>query len=598
MSGFAAVLPAHGSPRDPRLIAAMRRSLQLRSPEGNAVWEDDAISLLHAGVAAGGRASISLCELDGRVVVFDGRLDGREDLARELRSRGREAVASSDNAELIAHAFAVWEASAPAHLIGDFSFLVWDRRRRELTCVRDRFGVRAMYHALAGSTLLVSNDLTTLLAVEGLEDRLNDSAIADFLLFSGNQDLSTTTYALIQRVPPGHSMIVNRTGEKKFERYWSLPLAKTPRRVSEGDAVEEFRSLFQTAVKDRVRGKPVAISLSGGLDSTSVAAAAVRAGATAIHAVTAGYDRMFVDEERHYAAKAAASLGIPWEFRAADDYSLFERWSDPRCRGLEPIDTPMRAAFIDLLARLALHGHVLLTGQGGDSVLYTSHGYFVGLLRRGRVLRAMTEASSYAITRRRRPPLLFRSHALRALGVRSDQRPFPSWIREDFSRAHDLRARWASFWAWRQQSMHPWRPEAALFTLLPLWPNVFESYDFAWTGSHLELTVPFLDTRLVEFLFTLPPMPHFADKDILRQAMKGWLPEKVRTRPKALLASDPAQVLVREAVARRWSGRLGLIDAYADPRILQAVVEGGVRRGRRIDQEIAPLCLAEWLSFR
>lgn len=598
MSGFAAVLPMHGSPRDLRLLDAVRRTLHLRDPEKNAVWKDDAISLLHAGVAARGRASIPLCELDGRVVVFDGRLDAREDLARELRSKGREAVASSDDAELIAHAFAVWETSAPEHLIGDFSFVLWDRRTRELTCVRDRFGVRPMYHALSGATLLVSNDLTTLLAVDGLADRLNESAIADFLLFSGNQDLSTTTFASIHRVPPAHSMIVSRSGGIRFERYWSLPVTKAPRRVSASDDVEEFQSLFQTAVKDRAQGQAVVISLSGGLDSTSVAAAAVRAEAWGIHAVTAGYERMFVDEERRYAAQSATSLGISWEFLAADQYTLFERWSDPRCRGLEPTDTPIRAAFIDLMARLAVHGRVLLTGQGGDSVLYTSHGYFVGLLRRGRLLRAAMEAASYAITRRRRPPLLLRSHAMRALRLRSDQPPFPTWIREDFARAQDLRARWASFWAWRRQSLHPRRPEAALFTLQPMWPNAFESYDFAWTGSHLELSVPFLDTRLVEFLFTLPPMPHFADKDILRQAMKGQLPEKVRTRAKAPLAADPVHLLFRQEDPRRWASQEGLIDAYADPRILQSVVERKIRTGRPLQQEIAALCLVEWLNFR
>ena len=588
----------HRSPRDPGLLDAVRSTLQLRGPEGNAVWEDDAISLLHAGVTAGGRASIPLCELDGRVVVFDGRLDAREDLARGLRSRGREVVASSDDAELIAHAFAIWETSAPEHLVGDFSFLVWDRRTRELTCVRDRFGVRPMYHALSGATLLVSNDLTTLLAVDGLADRLNDSAIADFLLFSGNQDLSTTTFASIHRVPPAHSMIVSQSGQIRFERYWSLPVTKEPRRVSASDAVEEFQSLFQAAVKDRAQGQAVVISLSGGLDSTSVAAATVSADASGIHAVTAGYERMFVDEERHYAAKAATSLGISWEFLAADQYTLFERWSDPRCRGLEPTDTPMRAAFIDLMARLAVHSRVLLTGQAGDSVLYTSHGYFVDLLRRGRVLRAAMEAASYALTRRRRPPLLLRSQALRGLRLRSDQPSFPTWIRGDFARTQDLRARWGSFWAWRRRSLHPWRPEAALFTQQSMWPNAFESYDFAWTGSHLELTVPFLDTRLVEFLFTLPPMPHFADKDILRHAMKGRLPEKVRTRVKAPLAADPVQLLFRREDPRRWEGRQGSIDPYVDPRILQSVVERKIRTGHPLEQEIAALCLVEWLTFR
>ena len=598
MSGFAAIVSLHGSPRNPSLIAGMRRTLLLRGFGGDAIWEDDDITLLHTGLATGGKAVTPPVAAEGRVMVFDGRLDGRKELARRLRANGRDAHAFSDDAELIAHAFAAWGESAPEHLIGDFSMVVWDRQRREAIQIRDRFGVRPLFHARCGETLVISNDLAALLAVDGLAEQLYEPAIADFLLFSGNQDLSRTSYTLIHRVPPAHWLSVNQRGETRLQRYWSLPNAERPRKISATDAVEEFRSIFQDAVSDRVLREPVAISLSGGLDSTSVAAATVRAHAPGVHAVTAGYQSMFVDEERHYASEAATSLGISWEFLAADQYTLFERWSDPRCRGLEPTDTPMRAAFIDLMARLAVHSRVLLTGQAGDSVLYTSHGYFVDLLRRGRVLRAAMEAASYALTRRRRPPLLLRSQALRGLRLRSDQPSFPTWIRGDFARTQDLRARWGSFWAWRRRSLHPWRPEAALFTQQSMWPNAFESYDFAWTGSHLELTVPFLDTRLVEFLFTLPPMPHFADKDILRQAMKGRLPEKVRTRAKAPLAADPVQLLFRQADPQRWEGRLESIEAYADPRILQSVVERNIRTGRPLHQEIAALCLVEWLNFR
>ena len=93
MSGFAAIVSLDGSPRDPSLIAGVRRTLLLRGSQGDAIWEDQGITLLHTGLAAGGEAVLPPCELEGRVVVFDGRLDGREDLARELRSRGHEAVA-------------------------------------------------------------------------------------------------------------------------------------------------------------------------------------------------------------------------------------------------------------------------------------------------------------------------------------------------------------------------------------------------------------------------------------------------------------------------------------------------------------------------
>ena len=598
MNSFAAMVPLHGSPQDPSLVAAVRAALGSSRWGAGSIWEGDGIALMRAGASGGEKTDPPFAIAARWVVMFDGRLDGREDLSRELRSHGQDVPTTSDDSALVAQAFAAWGERAPEHFIGEFSLIAWERRKRETIQVRDRFGVRPLFHARSRETLLISNDLSLLLAVGGLSAQLHAPAIADFLLFSGNQDLSRTSYRSIHRVPPAHWLRVNRAGDTQVHRYWSLPQPETPRTISPKNAVEEFRVLFQEAVSDRVSGEQVAISLSGGLDSTSVAAAAVRGQPLQIHSVTAGPERVPVDDEASYASEAARSLGIPWKLAPSDGYSLFERWSDPHCRGLEPTDTPLRAAFVDLMHLLAAQGRVLLTGLAGDSVLYSSHQYFARLLRSGRVLRALTEASSYAITRRRWPPLLFRSQALRALGLRSDQQAFPSWIREDFAREHDLRRRWAEFWSWREKSLHPWRPEAALFTQQAMWPNTFESYDSAWTGASLELSVPFMDTRLVQFLFSLPPMPHFADKDLLRQAVKGWLPDRVRLRAKTPLAVDPVQQLLRNEPPERWQSRMALLDSYVEPRILQSAFERGSRTGLRSQQEIAARCFAEWLSFR
>ena len=598
MSSFAAIVPLHGSSRDPSLVADLHAALRCSDWSSHSIWEGDGITLLRAAPSIGEKPAPLTASTAEWVVMFDGRLDSRKELLRELRSQGQEAQPTSQDSTLVAEAFAAWGERAPEHFIGEFSLVAWECRTRETIQVRDRSGVRPLFHARSRETLLISNDLSLLLAVGGLSAPLHAPAIADFLLFSGNQDLSRTSYRSIHRVPPAHWLRVNRAGDTQVHRYWALPQPETPRTISSKNAVEEFRVLFQEAVNDRVSGEQVAISLSGGLDSTSVAAAAVREHPQQIHSVTAGPARAAVDDEASYAREAARSLGIPWELAPSDDYSLFERWSDPHCRGLEPTDTPLRAAFVDLMHLLAAKGRLLLTGLAGDSVLYSSHQYFVRLLRSGRVLRALTEASSYAITRRRWPPLLFRSQALRALGLRSDQQAFPSWIREDFAREHDLRRRWAEFWSWREKSLHPWRPEAALFTQQAMWPNTFESYNSAWTGASLDLSVPFMDTRLVEFLFSLPPMPHFADKDLLRQAVKGWLPDRVRLRAKTPLVFDPVQQLLQNEPAERWQSRMALLDSYVEPRILQSAFERGSRTGLRSQQEIAARCLAEWLSFR
>lgn len=517
-------------------------------------------------------------------VVFDGRIDARDDLARALG-----VPAATPDAELAARAFAAWGDDAPAHIIGDFAIAAWNRRERRLTLARDRFGVRPLYFARDGESLVAMTDLAALLATGDLGATLDDAVIEDFLLFGCGLDETKTSFARIGRVAPAHVAIFDERGVRQ-RRYWNLKAVDAP---PPSDAVEQFRDVFSHAVADRARGGRVALSLSGGVDSTAVAAtlARVRPGATS--AVTAGYEELIEDDDHRYAARAAAALNIPHHFLRSDRYELFERWDDPHCRGLEPVDTPLRAAFIDLMRLLGDRGPVIMTGQGADAVLYASHGYFVGLLKRGRIDRVVREALDYAFTRRRLPPLLFRSHLRRALRLTSDEPPLPRWIRGD------LRERWREYWAWRRRALHPARPEAAYFVQQPLWSSAFQSYDFAWTGVQATLAVPFFDTRVVELLFSLPPMPHFADKDIVRQAMAGSLPDDVRLRPKRPLGADPAEVLLRREV-ERWLPRLNRpeMEGYVDARILIESVRSAAARAVPMHHEIAALSLAVWLSYR
>jgi asparagine synthase (glutamine-hydrolysing) len=132
-----------------------------------------------------------------------------------------------------------------------------------------------------------------------------------------------------------------------------------------------------------------------------------------------------------------------------------------------------------------------------------------------------------------------------------------------------------------------------------MWGNVFQTYDRAWTGVEARVTTPFFDTRLVEFLFALPPMPHFADKDIVRRAMAGRLPEEVRLRPKRPFGVDPAEVLLRRDPAP-WLPLLGQpqMAQYVDTRILIETLQSALREARPFHNELKALCLAKWLTYR
>jgi asparagine synthase (glutamine-hydrolysing) len=219
--------------------------------------------------------------------------------------------------------------------------------------------------------------------------------------------------------------------------------------------------------------------------------------------------------------------------------------------------------------------------------LATSRSYFFELLRRGRWLRFGSEAARFGITRRALPPLLLRSRFLRAIGVHSNRDTPPRWLRPH------LRERWHEPMPSTDPRVHPYRPDAFRAIHSSAWQAVFESYDH---GS-IEFAAPFFDTRLLEFVFSLPPMPHFANKDLLRQAMRGWLPDAVRLRPKTPLRGDPLAVLWPE-IAPNFAGMIDACDELerlVDKRILLEDLRSG--SSAHVRHQAHAVGLAYWLQL-
>src|SRR5262249_8283436 len=156
-----------------------------------------------------------------------------------------------------------WGPDCVQQLLGDFTFAVWDGRLRRLICARDQFGVKPFYYAQVGNSLVFSNTLNCLRLHPAISDQLNDRAIADFLLFEHNQDLSTTAFADVKRLPPAH-LLTCAAGAVRVDRYWSLPTDGNIRYQYPQDYVEHCLELLRAAVSDRLRSNRVAVFMSGG----------------------------------------------------------------------------------------------------------------------------------------------------------------------------------------------------------------------------------------------------------------------------------------------------------------------------------------------
>ena len=558
MSGICGIVHVDGAAVDRELLHDLAAFMAFRGPDATHTWLDGRAGLGHTLLrtthdSGPERQPVSV---DGRVwITADARIDAQDGLRAKLVAQGRAGLGRATDAELILHAYHAWGDDCLEHLIGDFAFAIWDAPRRELFCARDPFGVKPFFYARLGRGLAFSNTLNCVRRHPEVSANLDELAIADLLLFEMNQDPAGTVFTDIRRLPPGHRMILSERG-LQTRRYWSLPAAGAIRYRHAGDYVERFTELLGEAVSDRLRTARAGVLMSGGLDSSAVAANAFahlsrRSEPFELSAHTIVYDRLIPDEERHYSDLAAKRIGIPIRYVAGDDYALFGRHAELGSFFAEPVNEPHVAMEIDLGRAACARTRVMLTGWDGDALLAESpKHYFGALLRQGRWARALAVGVGHAARERKLLPrgLMLKLNPF-GRGDSRDAPSYPSWLNADFERRHGLRERWLEVRS-KPPVEHAVRPYAyRSFTFLTQASSFFERYDPGCTGLPLEYRHPLLDVRLVEYCLALPPYPWCVRKEILRRAMRGALPEAVRLRPKSPLAGYPYLELLRRGQA-------------------------------------------------
>jgi asparagine synthase (glutamine-hydrolysing) len=482
-------------------------------------------------------------------IVADARLDAREELIAELRDAKRKLDSNAPDSELILQAYAAWGTSSIDHLRGDFSFALWDASHKLLFCARDHFGVKPFYYASIGSLLVLSNTLGCVREHPLVSGRLNDLAIGDFLLFDMIREPGATSFADIQRLPPAH-MCVNERGGLTVRRYWTLPVGDPLRHGRTSDCVDEFRELLDRAVADRLRADSVGVLMSGGLDSSTVAASAHRTlghngTAAGLCAYTEVFENLIPHEERRYAGLVAETLNIPIEFQLSDESGLWKYLSCQDRPRPEPLHSPWSDWGLAQLRRVAERSRVGLTGFGGDpalSCLLSVH--FFRLLKEKKLGRALSDAMQYLSAEGRLSRLYLRTRWQRWFAPKSRAPHYPSWLNRDIEKGLSLRERW-------EVLMRAPIPNGAVRSVAhaamidPLWPVLFEAYDSGVTGVLVEVRHPFFDLRVVDFLLALPALPWCSDKQLLRETARGVLPDAVRLRPKSPLLADPLIALLQ-----------------------------------------------------
>lgn len=612
MSGLVALLNEDGTPINPGLLDTLTTYMRFRGPDRSGTWSAGAVGLGHTLLVttdemAHQRQPFSI---DGSVwISADVRIDDRATLRRELEAAGQDLAGPLNDAALVLHAYHAWGEGCIDHLLGDFAFVIWDGRQQLLFAARDPMGVKPLFYVRRSSTLAISNTLNCLRLHPAVSETLNPDAIRSYLATGTNSLLGSTAFADIQRLPPAHTLTISE-GALNLRQYWTLAQPEPLDEARPDIIVETFRGLLEKAVTDRLRTDRVAVLMSGGLDSPSLAALANNrereqgGRRTTVRAFTGVYSSTLEDGEGYWAKMVADYLDIDITWLSFDLRDPLSHWEDNHWNTVEPSDGLITNLYYLREGNVSAYSRVGLFGYGADPIMYPSKSYLISLLKELQLARLIGDVGRYYRMRRKLPPPYLRTALRRGLSSGTE--------RDRAGIDGSSQSLTASGTASRgQDRTSAWRSEAVRNASSDYWTPLLESYDPGNTGLQFEMRVPFFDLRLVNYALRLPSVPWCVQKEVLRQAMTGALPEPILDRPKQFLRGDPVESMIDGATSKTWPERLREVPAVGayvdiDLAIKEAIAYNSQRSTSRsaYDSEriLRPYALAYWIknlsSFR
>lgn len=531
VSGIIAILATGGRVLDAQELVALRASVQTHSREPAKQWNDNLVALassFRTDDTFGRREPSPFADqsLD-LACILEGQLHNAAELRAELEW-GSDGQADSD---IALRAYARWGETFVARLRGDFALIIWDLRAKRLLCARDPIGIKALYLHKTADTFLVTSNLAFLLHLHEWAIPVNKKAVAAYL--SGDPLTADTFYEGVAKLPANTTLVVSaRNGIRRTFRHWSVENIKPVRYIRSEDYAEHFGNIFGDAVRCRLGGeRRPGLLLSGGLDSSSIACVASRilsrdsvvAGALLTFSATSDQCKPDADgdvfDEKPYIREVVSAYGIDARFFRYEDFLEEEEFLTPTRRAL-PLPPGMGVYKKMLRSASDAGATILLSGIGGDEVLGASSDIY--LLR-------------YA-------ELLSRCNAAELLeDLRHAREYYPlSKVAELFWRfgCWPLLSSLFGWWVTdaRRQSRMLSASQGKIYVELSSGELVaygLEAFNQMCGEAGVEARFPYLDTRLVEFCLAIPSAElsrHYQTKLLLRRAMAGIVPEKVRLR--------------------------------------------------------------------
>lgn len=282
MCGIVGICHFNGEPVQAGLLKRMTDLIAHRGPDGEGHYTDGQVGLGHRRLAIIDLSPAGQQPMTGEtgnvVTTFNGEIYNFRELRVELEALGHRFHSRTDS-EVVVHAYEEWREESVKRLNGMFAFAIWDRTRQRLVLARDRFGVKPLYWYMKDDLFIFASEIKAILEHSNVPRRICYPALNEYFTFQ-NIFSDLTLFDGIHLLPPGQIMILNlrETGPMPhFQSYWDYPFPAEPLKLSEGECEEQLHHLFAQAVsRQLVSDVPVGAYLSGGIDSSSITAIAVR----------------------------------------------------------------------------------------------------------------------------------------------------------------------------------------------------------------------------------------------------------------------------------------------------------------------------------
>lgn len=527
-----------------KILEKMNAAMTHRGPDGDGkvyfAEKGVKIGLAHRRLAIidrkGGKQPMKSANNPNYEIIYNGEVYNYQELKAELLAENPKLkFRTTSDTEVVLEAFIRWGDKAFDKLNGMFGLAILDRSKGQITLARDHFGIKPLYYYQEGKNVLFASEIKTLLASGKVKTEPNDKIIYRYLKFRVQDDADETFFTNIYRLLPGEMMTISKSGVKKkmytHLREELIELAKKPQAYSEEAAAEYGRRLDE-AVKMRLVGEvPVGTSLSGGLDSSSVAAlisknleedsknASLEMVGTRQNTFSAVFPNSANDEEAYvdslidkYPNKIKAHKIKPTPKSFLEDLQDFVRTQE------EPIISTGPYAQYAVMREAAKHVTVLLDGQGADEMMAGYDPYYYVYLNQLKTRKQYKRLVAETMKSKDIVKKILK-------GRRNKLKPITNLMQPEFAEKYT------------SEKMVVINNDLKMRLLDDIFKNSLPSLlryeDRNTMRFSLEGRVPFIDKELLKYLFSLDESAILNagwNKNILRESMKGILPEKIRAR--------------------------------------------------------------------